>query len=120
MHDVAVAVPQALDLDVTWPIDVLLHEAPAIAERVQCLVAREAEHDIQVGCRWHDAYPASAAAHRGLDDDGVRDGIVRVVYPRLGLAGCGECGIGSGDDGHIRWDDVRETVMNLAEGGFNK
>lgn len=101
MHDVAVAIPEALDLDVPRPIDVLLHEAPAVPERVQCLVASEAEHAIQVGRRWDDAYPASAPAHRGLDDDGVRDGILRVIYPRLGLLGRGECGIGSGDDGHI-------------------
>lgn len=102
VHDVASPVPQTLDLDVTRTVYVLLHEAPSISKRVQGLVAREPEHSLQIARRGHDAYAPSAPAHCRLDDYRIRDRIVGVANPRLGLARCGEGAIGSGDDGHIR------------------
>ncbi len=109
VHDVSGAVPQALHLDVTGSVDVLLHEAPAVAERVEGLVAGEAEHGVHVGGRGHDANAPSPPAHRRLDDYGVRDRIGRVVYPRLCLAGRVEGAIGSVDYGHIRYMGWIET-----------
>ena len=103
VHDVSGAIPQALHLDVTGTIDVLLHEAPAVPERVEGLVAREAEHGVHVVGRGHDAYAPSPPAHRRLDDHGVRDRIGRVVYPRLGFRGRAEGAIGSVDYGHVRY-----------------
>ena len=109
VDDVPGAVPQALHLDVAGAVDVLLHEAPAVAERVEGLVAGEAEHGLQIGGRGHDADATSSPAHRRLDDDGIRDRVGRVVFPRRGLVGRVEGAIGTGDYGDIRYLGWIET-----------
>ncbi len=116
VHDVTPPVPQALHLDVAGAVDVLLHEAPTVPERVQGLVAREAEHGLQVPGGRHDAYAPTPPPHGRLDDDGERDAVGRVVYPSLGLPRRVERAIGTGDYRHVRFfrgrDGENATAMS--------
>ena len=104
MDDVTGTIPQALDLDMTRTIDILLNEAPSIPKRIQRLVTSQSEHAFQIVLRGDDAYAASAASHGSLDDYGVCNAIGRVVDPCLGLGGGGECSVGSYDYGNVGFD----------------
>ena len=91
-HDVAVAVGEALRLDVARAVEVALDEALAAAERADGLADRGLEQlgDLLEGAGHLE--PAPAAAERGLDRDrqpvlaGEGDHLVR-VGDRVGGAG---------------------------------
>ena len=90
-------IAEYLDLDVAWPLEVLLDVDGVIAERLRRLSARRIERLGQVLRRAHHAHPSSAAAGRGLEQHGV---------PNLLRDGCAMTGIAQWldrprNDGHI-------------------
>lgn len=102
-HDGAVAVGQALGLDVPGPVEVALHEALAAAEGGDRLAGGRVVHRRDLLERAGDLEAAAAAAVRGLDRHGQAvlagelDDLVRPAH-RVGRAG------------HLRGADVLGDV----------
>ena len=100
MDDVAVAVGDDLNFDVTRLGEVFLHIDVVIAERGLGFGACGGErfHDVFSGAR--DFHAAPAAARGGFDQHRIAD----LFAPLLGFFFGGDAAIGAGDDGHAGID----------------
>ena len=82
----AVAVAEELDLDVLGPWDELLEEDVGDAEGGPGLAQGLVDRGVEPVGRLDDPHPPAAAAHRGLDDDGIAQRLGhRVPGPGAGL-----------------------------------
>jgi hypothetical protein len=85
VDDVAVAIAEDLEFDVTGAREVLLHVYVAVAERRQCFRSRELERAREVVGGARDAHPFPAAAgrrivdHREPDIARERERLIRIL-----------------------------------------
>jgi hypothetical protein len=88
MDDVAVLVTEDLDLDVARVHDRLLDVDGAVAEGAQRLAAGALQRGAELGRVMNEAHALAAAAHRGLQHDGVADALRRGerLLERVGAA----------------------------------
>ena len=112
MDDIAGAVAEDLDLNVTGTLDELLHEDGTVAEAGQRLAGRRLEQGLDVLHVADDAHALAAAAHGGLDDDGQAVLVDEGLDLLSGLEGT----VGSGDDGDAGLDGGLTGAGLVGEG----
>mmetsp|Transcript_20328 Transcript_20328/g.42620 ORF Transcript_20328/g.42620 Transcript_20328/m.42620 type:complete len:211 (-) Transcript_20328:453-1085(-) len=116
MHDVATAISQTLDFNVSGLFDVLFDKASSIAKGGGGFIGRLGKHGSQIIGRGDNANAATSPTHECLDNDGIMTLMVGIGNPIGGFIGRRK-GFGtSGDHGDFGFNGASPCGRFISKG----